>query len=130
MTEQIKVVKPYYILEQAYQMGHQTGHDARDTVDADIGPEDLSHFKETAQWANNVAPELRAMSGFSDHGHGTYTDGGKVAAIDPGCEEDEPADAELIDAQHLFDKVVEAYDTGYLDGAEGTYDPDSVTHWY
>lgn len=124
----VAVVKPYYLLEEAYQKGHDefAGMDApEDDEELDISP-----FKGSARWANIVAPELRSMAGYADGGHGTYQQQRQVAAIHAGCEEDEPAEADLVDCSHLFEALVEAWDTGALDGWEGTYDPDSVQHFY
>ena len=124
----VAVVKPYYLLGEAYSMGHA------EFEDMDAPPEeeelDISPFKESARWANIIAPKLRSMAGYADGGHGTYQDHRQVAAIHAGCEEDEPAEADLVDASDLYSAIVEAYDTGALDGWEGTYDPDSVQHFY
>lgn len=110
------VVKPHYATEEAYNMGF----DRFETLAAEETEDfDLSHFKETATWANTVAPRLRAMAGFADTGPGTYTLGRTVAAVVPGCEEDEPADAEITHTDHVFRELVEAFDRGAYDAAEG-----------
>lgn len=129
MTETIAVVKPYYLKEEAYRMGHDRFEGAGDGIE-DFDPRDfeLSYFKGTATWANNVAPELRAMAGLADRGHGTYQSDRRVAAIKPGCEEDEPAEAELVSAREIFRELVEAFDMGAYDGVEGTWDPDSAQY--
>ena len=126
MSETIAVVKPYYLLEEAYQMGHdefQPMDPPEDEDDLNLAP-----FHDSARYANHILPDLRAMAGFDDSGHGTYQTNRRVAAIKPGCEEDEPAEADLLDASDVFDRLVSAWNTGALDGWEGTYDPDSVTY--
>ncbi len=124
MTEKIAVIKPYYLKEEAYKMGHDRFKD----VEADIEEFELSHFKETATWANNVAPKLRAMAGFDDSGPGTYTVHRRVAAIEPGCEEDEPAEAELTDPHDIHEELVRAFDMGAYDAVEDTFDPDAAQY--
>lgn len=91
---------------------------------------DLSPFHSGARWANVLLPRLRSMAGFADGGHGTYQENREVAAIHPGCEEDEPAEADLVDSNYLFDRLVDAYTTGAYDGWSGdSRDPDQVAHW-
>lgn len=123
MTDTIAVVKPYYLKEEAYQMGH----DRFGGVEIDApGDFDLSPFKGTAAWANTVAPKLRCMAGHADRGHGTYQENRKVAAIEAGAEEDEPAEAELIEAADLYTELVRAFDMGAYDAVEDTFDPDAA----
>lgn len=124
----VAVVKPYYLLEEAYRMGNDEFQDVEADED-EAEPIDLSPFKDSARWANHVAPDLRSMAGYADAGHGTYQQHRQVAAIHHGCEEDEPAEADLYDASHLFEALVEAWDTGAYDGAADTYDPDSVQNF-
>jgi len=127
----VAVVKPYYLVEEAYRMGHSRFEDAEVPEDGDTDLyESLSYFKEYAQWSNSIAPKLRAMAGYADAGHGTYRERRQVAAIKRGCEEDEPAEADLLDARFIYDILVEAWDAGALDGYEDTYDPDRVQHLY
>lgn len=126
-TGTVAVVKPYYLLEEAYRMGHSE-FEGMDEPNDD-GDMDLSPFKSSARWANIIAPDLRAMAGYDDGGHGTYKLQRQVAAIHAGCEEDEPAEADLMHCGWIYDKLVEAWDMGALDGWEGTYDPDSVQNW-
>ena len=112
-------------------MGHSRFEDAEVPEDGDTDLyESLSYFKEYAKWSNSIAPQLRAMAGYADRGHGTYQQDRQVAAIKPGCEEDEPAEADLIDAAYIYDILVESWEMGALDGYEDTYDPDSVQHLY
>jgi len=125
MPETIAVVKPDYQIEEAYQMGHDEFGDM--DIDGDPDEEfEFGHFTDSARWANHILPSLRAMAGYADSAGGTYTVERQIAAIKPGCEEDEPADAELMEGRHLFDRLVDAYRTGAYDAVEDTYDPDSV----
>jgi len=127
----VAVVKPYYLVEEAYRMGHSRFEDAEVPEDDDTDPhESLSYFKEYAKWTNSIAPRLRAMAGYADSGHGTYQQGRDVAAIKPGCEEDEPAEADLLAAGNLYGTLVEAWDMGAIDGYEDTYDLESTRHLY
>lgn len=112
----IAVVKPYYLKEEAYNMGYDRfeGCEVESIEGFDLAP-----FRSSAAYANNVLPSLRAMAGAADRGAGTYTDHREVAAIKPGCEEDEPAEAELVNSRYIFDELLEAWDMGAYDGALG-----------
>lgn len=121
----VAVVKPYYLTSEAYGMGHDEFSD----VEADTAEEiDFSQFTSTARWANIIAPKLRAMSGARDPtGKGTYTAHREVAAIHAGSEEDEPAEADLVGSERLYEALVDAYRTGALDAVEDTFYPDDST---
>jgi hypothetical protein len=121
----VAVVKPHYLTEKAYSMGHDEFSD----VEADSAEDvDFGQFTSTARWANVLAPRLRAMAGAADPGgKGTYTHHREVAAIHPGCEEDQPAEADLVGSERLFEALVDAYRTGALDSVEDTYYPDDST---
>lgn len=116
MGEEIAVVKPYYAVEEAYNMGYSkfSGTDTDESGRVDLAP-----YHSTADYANNVLPRLRAMAGYADAGHGTYQEHRKVAAVDAGCEEDEPAEAELREASHIFNSLVDAFNNGAYDAIEG-----------
>lgn len=121
----VAVVEPYYLTGEAYEMGHAefSGVEAETAEDVDFG-----QFTSTARWANIIAPKLRAMSGARDStGKGTYTEHREVAAIHAGCEEDEPAEADLVSSADLYEALVDAYRTGALDSVEDTYYPDDST---
>ena len=113
---QIAVVKPYYQIEEAYTNGYKRFEDA-ETVDDD-DPQ-IQHFYDTAAHANHVLPRLRSMAGFDDTGPGTFTVERQIAAIEPGCEEDEPAPAELVSSRILFDTLFNAWERGALDALKG-----------
>jgi hypothetical protein len=116
MPEQIAVVKPHYAKEEAYNDGYERfeAMDIEESEDFDLAP-----FQDSATYANHVLPNLRAMAGFGDSGHGTHTENRKVAAIKPGCEEDEPAEAELLASRHLIDELTNAWTAGAHDAALG-----------
>jgi hypothetical protein len=121
----VAVVRPHYVTGKAYDMGHSEFTDVEADTAEDV---EFHHFTETARWANVIAPKLRAMAGAADPTDaGTYTAHREVAAIHPGCEEDTPAEADLVDSQRLYESLVDAYQTGALDAVEDTYYPDDST---
>lgn len=117
MTDETAVVKPYYAHEEAYNKGYEE-FDGTDPVE-DPESFDLAPFHDSARYCNSILPDLRAMAGAADSGHGTYTGHRTVAAIEQGCEEDEPADAVLIHSSHIFELLVEAFNHGARDAALG-----------
>lgn len=119
------VVKPYYATEQAYRDGYERFEGINTAAEEEFG---LEPFRQTAAYANSVLPSLRAAAGFGDPGgHGTYTENRTVAAVKPGCEEDNPADAELVDSRHILDELQQAWERGAYDAVEGREpDPDRV----
>lgn len=121
----VAVVKPHYLTEEAYSMGHAEF----EGIDADTAEDvEFSHFTEGTRWANVIAPKLRAMAGARDPtGKGTYTEHREVAAILPGADEDEPAEADLVQSSDLYESLVDAYRNGALDSVEDTYYPDDST---
>lgn len=116
MSRDIAVVKTAYAAEEAYRLGYKEFRelDGEETEDFDLGP-----FYGTARYANFVLPNIRALAGYDDRGHGTFSEERQVAAIKPGCEEDNPADAELTESRHLMDEMQEAWRIGVYDAVEG-----------
>jgi|APHM01.1.fsa_nt_gi hypothetical protein len=110
------VVKPHYRTEDAYDKGYDRFEDA-ETLHGE--EPDLSHFYSSATHANHVLPSLRAMAGFEDTAGGCYTKEREVAVIHPGCEEDEPAPADLMSSQYVFEHYFEAWQMGAYDALEG-----------
>lgn len=110
----IQVVKIAYMQEKAYNMGYSrfSGMDA-------VENPDLEGFQCSATYANHVLPKLRAMSGFSDNKRGTFTLENKVAAIEPGCEEDSPAEASVTNSHYVFSELMEYWEKGAYDAMEG-----------
>lgn len=116
MTDETAVVRPYYAHEEAYNMGYSEFFDPQTPPEDEA---DLAPFHDSARYANTILPRLRAMAGCSDSGHGTYTGHRKVAAVKPGCEEDEPADAVLVHSAYIFEILVDAYNHGARDALVG-----------
>jgi hypothetical protein len=114
---QIAVVKPYYQIDEAYKMGYNR-FVGGETVGEDEDPE-IHHFYDTAAYANHVLPRLRSMAGYNDTGPGTYTVERQIAAIEPGCEEDEPAEARLVQSRFLFKTLSDAWERGAIDALRG-----------
>lgn len=112
----VAVVQPFYAAEEAYRNGYQRfeGTDLPDEAEFD-----LSGFRQSATYANTVLPRLRAMSGYADAGHGTYTENRKVAAVHPGCEEDTPAEADIVDATTVEKHLMQCWERGVYDAVEG-----------
>ena len=121
---EIAVVRIAYATEEAYSMGHGEFSD----VEAEEAEEiDFSLFTDSARWINVIAPKLRAMAGYGHSGRGSsHTEERQVAAILPGCEEDTPAEADLLEARYIYDELFDAYRMGALDAVEDTYDPDAA----
>lgn len=125
MPEEIAVVKPYYYKEQAYNKGYDRFEGAEDIPDDEEVR--LDGFTQSATYANHVLPGLRSMAGYDDSGPGTYTIERQVAAIMPGCEEDEPAEAELVSSNYVFEELVDAWRSGAYDALDGRErDPDQL----
>lgn len=54
-----------------------------DTLGSNYGEWDEDQLAQSAELANDIAPEIRRLAGYVDHGMGTYTD------TPPGVEPDE-----------------------------------------
>lgn len=92
------------VREEAYQMGWDKAEQIEGVFGED-GEFEGDHPEvptDSANWANNTAPRLRALSGYEDGGHGTYQ---KV-----------PVDV----AHHIRNEdAMPAFRHGYQDRAEG-----------
>lgn len=113
MVHNVAVVREARAKEQAYRLGYSE-FDGAPSVDGSLGT-----FRQTARWANIIAPKLRAAAGYDDAGHGTYQEDRKVAVVAPGDEDDEPADAELVDSRYVYDDLMAAFDAGARAAREG-----------
>lgn len=115
---EVAVVRLAYRIEEAYSMGH----DEFSEVEADSAEDvEFSYFTDSARWANVVLPRLRAMSGYGHRGRGSsHTVQRQVAVIHSGCEEDEPAEADLRECFRILDAMIDAYRMGAIDAAVGT----------
>jgi hypothetical protein len=115
-ADTIPVVREAWVLDEAYCAGYERF----DGGPTDAEPhEALSHYRETATWANIVAPFLRALSGYGETAGGTYTDNREVAVIPEGDGDDHPAEATVVDGKHVYDAVQTAWDRGAADAMEG-----------
>jgi len=116
MAQTIPVVNIDAAEEEAYEMGY----DKFTGVAADVeGDFDLEHFRDSADYANNVLPSLRALAGHGDTGPGTYTVDREVAVIEYHQVEDLPAEGERAEAHHLLTELLEMWERGAYDAGEG-----------
>lgn len=124
----VAVIQEADALDSAYQMGY----DMFDEPPAGGEPiEALGHYKESAEWANTVAPKLRATAGFVDSGKGTYNVLRKVIVVPDGSEHDSPADGVQMGIGHVKDAIFSAFDKGALDAMSGdSWDPESCEDIY
>lgn len=124
----VAVVKPYYLTEEAYKMGRNRFSESDPLDEENIDQlEFLTRFKESAEWIESLAPEIRAMAGFATSSTGEYQKERQVAAIQSGCEEDKPAEADLVSSQEVFELLVDAFEQGALDVVAGRdFDLESV----
>lgn len=123
MTEHtIGVVPEAETLNEAYNMGFDRYEPAEGEVDPAAA---LDGISDSAEWANIIAPKLRALAGYVDSGHGTYRVERTVAVVRTGDGDDLPRDAVQVDPNHVFEKVVDAYRTGVSDALEGREADDS-----
>jgi hypothetical protein len=111
----VAVVEIDYRREVAYNMGHREFAELDTAEDTEIDPQ---YITDSARWANVIAPDLRAMAGYADSGPGTYTEDRQVAAIIPGCEDDNPADADLLNASFVYAELNDAYFRGAYDAVD------------
>lgn len=114
MTENIKVVVIPEAKEEAYNMGYDR---FQGIPEEEVYGENLSHFKEYATFCNSIHPGIRAMSGYSDSGHGTYTINGQVVTVE--YPEDRPMDGEITEATYVEQELMEAFDCGAYDAMDG-----------
>jgi len=106
MTDTIPVIYESAALDDAESLARSEYSDIPlEALQAD-------HFQvrtDSAHWANGIAPELRALSGFDDSGFGTYQQDREIALVPGGCGDDRPAEAELLRAKQFSREVFETY---------------------
>lgn len=107
------VVHESTVLDEAYALGY----DEFSGVEAEEF--DFDGFTGTARWDSHLLPRLRALCGYGDRGHGTYTEDREVALIPTGNEDDHPAEAVTVDTNTILDAAVEQFTHGAHDAAEG-----------
>lgn len=124
MTENVKVVVLPEAMESAYNMAFDRFEEVEVNDCCGEAAYDLSFFKETAEFANNVHPTIRSMSGYEDSGYGTYTVENRTVVVrDP---DDRPMDGELMNCTYVESDLIEAYDCGAFDAMEGNERYDSL----
>jgi len=111
------VVPAAQTLGEAYAMGYDRFTGA-DPVRADVF-EQVDAFKQSASWANNVAPLLRSLSGYADEGHGTYQTPRAVVVVPDGNEDDLPRTGSSRPANAVYETVVDAWQNGAMDALRG-----------
>ncbi|TKX52866.1 hypothetical protein EXE44_05090 [Halorubrum sp. SS7] len=118
MSDTIPVVHEADALDEAYKLGWENFEASPEAIEDPT--EAVSHFKESAHYANNTAPTLRCMAGFRDHVGGTYQDPPETVAVVPvGDAEDRPIQAEQMDPRQVLDAIHDAYHAGAYDALEG-----------
>ena len=108
--------------EEAYRMGYKRFHERPDGEDRDEYW--FSHYAESAEWADNKLPKLRAMAGAKDRGHGTYTEHRDIVVVQ------EPDDRPMVgiewNSSRLFEELVDQFRNGAHDKVEGNEYGDSM----
>lgn len=115
------VVKPE-VKEKAYRMGYERFEER--PKDEDKDEYWFDHYTESAEWANNKDPKLRAMAGANDHGHGTYTEHRDIVVVQDA--DDRPMEGTEYDSQFLHGELVKHYKNGAHDKVEGREYGDSM----
>jgi len=119
MTDEttIPVIRLWEARELAYDAGYNEfdGHADEYAEGEEI---DLSPFHDSARYANDVLPSLRALSGHDDGGHGTYTMNRGVAVLEAHQDEDLPAEAERSEAGYLFEELLDVWHSGAYDALD------------
>ncbi|UBF22792.1 hypothetical protein M1M38_gp099 [Halorubrum tailed virus 27] len=116
----MKIINIDDVRTAAFELGFGRFKDM-DPVDPETF--DVSHFTETAEYANNVAPILRQLSGFGDVHGGTYQKHRDVLVINQDEADELAADAGFIDADmiwspELFDDIHDSWLEGVYEAVE------------
>lgn len=110
LHDPVAVVYEADALDAAYRLGTEKGPANESPPDA------YSHFTETAQYANVVAPMLRCLAGHGDAGHGTYRVRRPVVVVPEGDGDDSPAVGEYHDSPDpVLNVVLDAFRRGFHD---------------
>jgi hypothetical protein len=128
-TTDVETILIPEVMRDAYDWGYERFHlalaDKRDLTDSEREEVaiNLDLYTQSAEWANNILPALRAMAGYSDPmGVGTYTTlEGDLEVIDPEGYKDRnvmriEGRAEDI-APGILDGLVDEFFQGAWDGA-------------
>jgi len=111
----IYVVDEIEAKEDAYHMGYNR-FKGMDTLKEDELLE-FHLFTESAQWANNIAPQLRAMAGAKDSGHGTYQQHSEIVTVTEP--RDSPMEGQQCDSFELYSELIDMYRQGAEHAARG-----------
>jgi len=111
----IHVVDEIEAKEDAYHMGYNR-FEGMDTLEENE-PLEFHLFTESAQWANNIAPKLRAMVGAKDSGHGTYQQHGEIVTVTEP--RDSPMEGQQCDSFELYNELIDMYRQGAEHAARG-----------
>lgn len=118
-ADTIGVIPEAETLDEAYSMGYSRFADADPVADGDEAAEHIEHFTESAEYANSVAPNLRALSGYVDSGPGTYTVERQIVVVPDGAEADLPRDGKHMALGYVFEIVHDAWRAGVYDAVLG-----------
>jgi len=108
----MQVINLHTAVEKAYEMGYDDGAEYVDDPHMS-----LTHYKEMKSWLLNTRQDLMALSGMSRDDHTGLHNGHEEVAImcDGFDSRDSPIRVNVTNTRHTYDKVLTAYDRGYLD---------------
>ena len=110
-----KVVVANRAVEQAYEMGYERF----ENFDTPKGQRiDLEGFRSSAEYANHTLSSLRALSGHSDAGYGTYKVGGEIVIVDEADLDDDPITGETWTAEDYLSVLVDRWHDGARDALD------------
>ncbi len=112
----MQVINLHVAVEKAYKKGYSDGR-----TDIDNPYESLTHYKEMKSWSLGTRQDLMALSGMSRDDHtGLHNGHGKVGVICDGFDSrDTPIPIRESNTRHTYDKVMTAYDWGFVDKCDG-----------
>jgi len=119
MSDKMPVVREAAVLDNAYGRGYDRFADA-DAPNDDRLADPVGQFKQTAQFANVVAPRLRAAAGMDDPMDvGTYQSDRDVVVIPAANGGDDPAEGIVMSARDVYRFAQDAWDRGARDALNG-----------
>lgn len=110
---------------QAYLLGYKRFEDMAEDEDDEFVV-DLDGFRQGSEYANHVLPDLRALAGHNDAGHGTYRVGGEIVIVDEADLDDDPIAGEVWTAEEYLSVLVDRWHDGARDALEGREKGDSL----
>jgi hypothetical protein len=116
MTDRnVVVVVADRVEEKAYLLGYRRFEGIGTPEGEEI---DLEGFRGGAEYANHVLPDLRALAGHSDAGHGTYKVGGEIVIVDEADLDDDPITGETWTAEDYLNVLVDRWHDGARDALD------------